>query len=621
MKNFLCFFVLIIITHSCWDYKIQSPNKNVESKVFINSNNRLSYNVSFKGEQILDESILGIVVDGDTLGNESQIKLIGKESIKENYITRGVHTEAVNWYNQYTYEILSKEGKIYLHVRAYNDGIAFRYIVPGNGERKVCGELTSFGCPHNIPVWFFARNNDWKLKTYAGEWKKTMSDSLSKISPNGPVQAPILLYELKSGGYMGITEAALYNYSGLRLRAKDDASLHVNFTEDQGFCVGGEIITPWRVILLVDNLNELVNTDIITNLNPVPDKNLFSETDYINPGRSVWSWWSASEDFMTVDFEKHLIDRAKELNFEYTTLDEGWEKWNDKWNVLRDICAYAAEKNVGVFVWKHSREINFPDNDYQTMRLFLDSLTIAGVKGVKIDFMNGEDKSIIDFDTKALQFAAERKLLVNFHGCQKPSGEFRRYPNEITREGIRGLELNKMNEPISGNHNVALVFTRCILNNSDYTPIGFSNPGTTSWAHQLATAYAFTSPLITLAEHPDTLYLNPRIKPVLSFIKDIPAIWDETIVLDGSSIDETAILARRKEDIWYLIILNGFNEKKLKVKLDFLEKGLWKMSDVRDEKGIQKSMSINQTEKLANQIIEIDLNREGGYVAKFEKIN
>ena len=138
------------------------------------------------------------------------------------------------------------------------------------------------------------------------------------------------------------------------------------------------------------------------------------------------------------------------------------------------------------------------------------------------------------------------------------------------------FQLSLQVQHLPAGHNVALVFTRCILNNADYTPIGFSNPCNTTWTHQLAAAYAITSPLITMAENPAMLLEDERLKPVLPFIKTLPSVWDETIVLPGSSIGETAVLARRNGEDWYLVILNGEQSRDVEVNLDFLPLGRWK---------------------------------------------
>ncbi|MDR1336243.1 MAG: glycoside hydrolase family 97 protein [Tannerella sp.] len=602
---------------SCTE-KMTSPGGHVTAMLTTGGDGAPCYRIWFHDSLVIASSPLGILVDGDAPGVPASLKLLKKEEIRETYKTRGFHTAAAVDAVRYTYEAESSNRKFQIQFQLFDDGVAFRYLVPGEGDRLVNGELTVFGTPKNTPVWFFERPNHWKLKSYAGEWTRTLSDSLAVISPGGPVQGAILLYELPGGKYMGITEAALYRYSGMRLEALPDASLRVNFTEPDGFTVSGEIVSPWRVVLLADSLNDLVNSDIITHLNPAPDPQLFPDPDWIKPGRSVWSWWSNAEGYMTLPYEKGIIDKAAELTYEYTLLDEGWERWGaDKWPQLKELCGYARQKNIGVFVWKHSGQLNNPAGDYEQMRLFLDSVRTAGVAGIKIDFMDGESKALIDFDIRALQLCAERRLMVDFHGCQKPSGESRTYPNEVTREGIRGLELNRMNLHLSGNHNVALVFTRCILNNADYTPVGFSNPGTTSYAHQLATAFAFTSPLLIIAEHPDTL-LQSKALPL---IKAVPPVWNETLVLPGSSISERAVLARRSGDEWYLVVLNGSRPGQITLTSDFLKDGKWNVFAAKDDASEQRNLLIEERCIQAGETLTINLNSDGGYVARFTRLS
>lgn len=147
---------------------------------------------------------------------------------------------------------------------------------------------------------------------------------------------------------------------------------------------------------------------------------------------------------MTLEGEKRVIDTAASLGIEYSTVDDGWEERPDKWKFLHELAGYAQSRGVGLFVWRHWEKLNDPADDYRQMRSFLDSVAAVGIKGVKVDFMNGEGIRQIDFNTHLLKNAARRRLLVNPHGCQKPTGEIRTYPNEITREGVRGIELNRI---------------------------------------------------------------------------------------------------------------------------------------------------------------------------------
>ena len=434
-----------------------------------------------------------------------------------------------------------------------------------------------------------------------------------------------MTFELPDDRYMLLTEAALYDYSGMRLECMADGSMVANFTEgDKGFDIEGDGKTPWRTMILADDLNELVNSDLPTNLNPAPDPDLFADMSYIKPGRSVWTIWSSYRrpEYLTIPFERHFIDIAHELGYEYTIIDDPWEaRWPNKWQTLKELCEYAAERNVGVIVWKRCNGINIPDNDYVAIDNYLDSVVMSGAVGVKVDYMDSEAKQLIEFEEAVMRKTAEHKLMIDFHGIQSATGEFRTYPNEITREGIRGLELNTMNQPIPSNHNVALLFTRCVLNNSDYTPIGFSNPGNTTWTHQLATAYAFTSPLTVIAEHADTLVSNPILKKVRPFLEVLPTQWDETQILPGSSIADRTLMARRYGDDWYIVILNGREGKQVSVKTDFLKEGKWLLSEVNDDlaDSADKNMIVSDKTISAGDEIAVTLKANGGYLAKLTK--
>lgn len=592
---------------------MRSPSAEVEADFGIDGG-RPSYSVHFHGTEVLATSAMGLVLDGDTLGRASVIK--GKKSCTVSDSVR-----------EYEY-MMEDGGKHYtVQFRLSDDAVAFRYVI----DRESChvdGELSSFAVHPGTPVWFFERPNDWKLKSYAGEWTKTVSDSLWCVSPTGPVQGAVLLYELPEGRYMAMAEAALYRYSGMRYRAMPDASLVADFTEgEEGFDIAadprtGLLTTPWRVVMLADDLDELVNCTMVPDLNPDPDPMLFPEgsEDWILPGRCVWSWWSDPDGFMTPELERRFIDAAQTLGYEYTLLDEGWEAWPAKWDTLASMCSYAADRNVRVLAWKDSKDICDPEGDYRTMTLFLDSLRASGVSGVKVDFMNSEAAWAISFDERLLQKCAERQMVVDFHGCQKPSGESRTYPNELTREGVRGLELNRMNQPVPAGHDVALVFTRGILGSMDYTPVGFSRPANTTFAHQTATAFAFTSPLTVIAEHVDTLLASAAVAPALPLLKSLPSVWDETRILPGSSIPELALMARRSGEEWYLVALGGMEAQDIDVQLDFLGAGDWDyygVCDPSDGEDSRHRMLPLSGAVASGDSMHLSLLSEGGAVIRF----
>lgn len=540
---------------------IESPGGNLRGTFAVDRDGALVYSVEHDGREIIAPSRAGVAVDGVDLGSGVMLGAPVFGALDESHATLGGKARAHNRARTLRLPVVSAGGRTetVLEARAYDDGFAWRMIVPGAGRRRVNGEVSGWTLPAGSRVWFFERDSDWKLKSYAGEWISARVDELGSVSKQGPVQGAPLVAELSAGGgYVLVTEAALENYSGLRLRATPGSRVvRADFTEaDAGFVIDGPITTPWRVTLVAPDLDALVNSDLIANLAPPPDARLFADTSYIKPGRAVWRWWSSGTG--TPEQEKQFVDHAIALGFEYTLIDEGWLGWPEPWKELAGIVDYARDQAVGVWVWKRYQEVASPADNWAQLRAFLDAVQTAGAVGVKLDFLNAESKDRIDFATAALRLTAERRLMVIFHGVAKPTGEARTYPNEITREGVRGLELNKMKEgPIPASHNAALPFTRFVVGAGDYTPLSYSQPGPTSWAHQLATFIQFTSPMQIMAEDPEKVLNDPATRPALDVLQSIPAVWDETRVLAPSAIGRLSVMARRSGTTWFLSLLNG----------------------------------------------------------------
>ena len=563
MRNRIFFsLTFVMLTGMLWAsgpvLKLVSPNKHLQAALYTENGNLL-YRVAAGALTLIEPASLGLRVDNRTMGKGVQhLRLLRQQAIREQRPSRLNNTVALNHCIEYTIGVQHKDATDTIVFRVFDNGCAFRYQPAGNQHELLREELTGFKLPARSRIWYFERNNNWKLKSYAGLWMSTTPGQLPSVSSQGPIQGKPLVAEIPGKKYMVITEAALYGYSGMRLKATGGNTVQVNFTEGEaGFAVNRKLQTPWRVILFANSLDELVKNKIIENLNPLPDKRIFTDQSWIKPGISVWSWITRKEEnYMEPAEEMKFIDAAAALNFQFSLIDDGWEtQWTDKWQQLKELCDYAAKKKIGIWVWKHSKDIL----DTIQRNQFLDSIRHCGAVGLKTDFMNSEEKSFIDFEIGLLGAAAQRKLMVNFHGCQAPTGESVSFPNEMTREGIRGLELNIMNEPIPAWHNAALPFTRLLLGHGDYTPAFFSNKANTTYTHQLALLYLFNSPFQCIAENPVTLLNHPVFKPILPLLQSLPVTWDETIVLKQSEIGKMAAFARRKGNSWYVAVINGTN--------------------------------------------------------------
>jgi alpha-glucosidase len=363
------------------------------------------------------------------------------------------------------------------------------------------------------------------------------------------------------------------------------------------------------VVIVGSDLNTLVNSDIVANVSPPPDKELFPRgirTEWIRPGRAVWKYLDGGGE-NTLQVVKEFSKLAGELGFEYQIVEGFWQKWTEI--QMRELVDHSRRHKVRIWFWKHSKDLRTPEARRQFFKLCQD----VGVVGAKIDFFDHEAKEIIDVYQVLLQESAEYKLMVNFHGANKPAGEARTWPNEMTREGIRGLEYRRT--PQWAQHNTTLPFTRMLAGHADYTPMVFGERRKeTSWAHQIATAAIFTSPLLVYGAHPKSILENPAV----DLIKSLPAVWDETLVLPVSAIGEIAAFARRSGKRWFLAILNGPTARSIQIDLSFLGAGVYQAMLVRDKQEDPAAVAIQSTTLKKSDSLKIELRPGGGFVARFQ---
>ncbi|WP_161554829.1 glycoside hydrolase family 97 protein [Ereboglobus luteus] len=594
------------------------------------------YRVEFDGRAVTKDAAMGISVDGVDFGAGSKVVSSGTGRVVEKFPTRGNHREVTLTFNELAISLRDQSsGRDWrIEARMSNDAFAWRYVVPVKKEARglVKGEASEFRPVDNCRVWLAERPNSWKLKSYAGYWMRAEWGELPKISKAGPVQCPPLVVELpairageKADGWLVFTEAGLRNYSGMRLRASGRAdgggvSTIADFTEGaDGFFVEGDVVSPWRVVKFARSLDSLVDTtDLLEALSPAADAALFANSDaWVRSGRVTWHWWSKRRAGTPAE-ETHMMECAAKLGFEYSLVDEGWLKWDDPWARVRELTAAGKKRGVGILLWRHMRDVMNPENGYADLRAYFDKLVESGVAGVKIDFFNAESKAMVDLQEAIMREGAKRKLLVLFHGCQKPTGETRTWPNQLSREGIRGLELNGMAEgPITAEHNCALPFTRLAAGPGDYTPLGFSDPGETTWAHQLASAVVLLSPLQVIAEYPPMLLEDERCAPALDLIKALPVEWDETRVLAPSAIGRCVVMARRLGDEWWVGVLNTDARKIDALDLGFLGGGKYGVVMISNGTGGQPLKRTEIARVTKKSVIPLALSQNDGVVLRF----
>ena len=601
--------------------RITSPNGAVELQLLPALGPRVTYGVTFRSRPVIEASPLGVLVDGVDLGQGVEAGKVESYRANEHYDWRGVHSQATNRFNgaRVALRHAATRTDYVVDVRVFDDGIAFRCVVPGEVSR-VPDEATAFVLPAGATVWY----HDLRGHYEGVHTKKAIADV-----PAGDWAAPPLTIKLPdAAGYAAITEAAVIQYAGMVLQADGQGGFSARlghaapasypFTLRYGAAeaarlaqpaaVSGTITTPWRVVMIGSNLDTLVNCDIVSDLSPPPDPRYFPQglhTDWVKPGRAVWKYLDGGGE-NTLETMKEFSRLAAELGFEYNLVEGFWQRWSE--TELRELIDYSRARHVGVWLWKHSRDIRDP----AARAAFFQHAQEVGAVGVKLDFFDHEAKEVMDLYRAALEGAAAHRLMVDFHGANKPTGESRTWPNELNREAVSGMERRSM--PAWAQHDTTIPFTRMLAGHLDFTPMLFGERRReTSWAHQIATAALFTAPLLVYGAHPQAMLDNPAV----DLIKSIPTVWDETRVLPQSEIGEIAAFARRHGKQWFLVIANGPSARSVEVPLSFLGKGSHAALLVRDEADEPAAVRVEHVTVRRDDSLTIDLRAGGGFVARF----
>lgn len=622
---------LPIIRDDAWvpPVSVASPDGKLVTEISVDATGQLQYVIRYQGSDIIETSPLGVVVDDIDLGQGvTNIVATSPVEVNETYPTRGTHSKATNHYNEITVTVRRVgEGERTLDVifRLFDDGVAFRYVFTGAGPHTITRESTRWTLPEGSFVWFQPNTGNYE-SIYFGA---TIGQFDNSMGPPATVELP------NDAGYITLTEGNLFGYSGMSF-ATDLVSrvIEPEFLDDDEWQVAGGSASPWRLVIFSPDLNGLVNSDMVQNVSPPPDPILFPEgldTPWIQPGRALWSFWSDFDSGYFFDIQQQFVDYAVQLGVEYVVVDAWWELGFpfdslDQFDRLAELVDYAHAdgRNVDIWVWKSWWEILGPDERLP----FFDAVKNAGAVGVKVDnnaASNNESQVSVVVYENILRDAAERELMINFHGCNKPTGRSRTYPNEITRESFAGLELNgiawEFDQFLPTQHNTILPFTRFVAAPGDYTPVTFDERklGDSTFAHQLATAGIFASPLMHWADDPTILLAQTD---VLDVLQAMPVMWDETVILDVSEIGELVAMARRSGDDWYLFVINGnsFSAKTLtNVDLSFLGGGgytaIWLADATKTSFDRQDVTGVN-----ASTPLNIDLLPGGGFVGVFNPV-
>ena len=548
--------------------KAQSPNGRLEVAVSINAANQPVYSVSLDGKSIISESRMGF--DG-RLESPTGIAGYTEESVDETYtLPHGKRSTYRNHYNQVTVQYGPGTSRdLFIDFRVYDDAVAFRYRLTSGVMTTYSGDATEFNFTDFSQALCLSYSYDYTWYYYQHPW--------SELTGEKGYNEPVLVQRSSDNTCILITESAHYAQTSGNAIVRGDKEGSLRFLAMARSGANPETTikypfeTPWRT-LIIGTPTEIVESTVVQNLNPATK---VKDTSWIRPGRVAWNW--AGEDRKRTDdinIAKRYVDLAAHLGWEYVLIDEGWEGHFK----LEDFVPYAESRGVGVLVWFNN---NHFQNNYASCLTYFKSLEALGVKGVKIDFFDSDEQSVIAKYETLLRATAEAHLLVDFHGCTRPTGWERAYPHLMTMEAVLGgeflLDQPHMNQ---ADHASNLVVGRNVLGPMDFTPTKLAqctgslkthsntseNPNTT-WSYQLALWTLFESGFQCLIDCPDNIIDSP-IEPVL---RQVPTAWDEIRCLEAVPT-RYATIARRSGDDWYVATISK-NQRSPRIPLTFLEPG------------------------------------------------
>jgi alpha-glucosidase len=608
MKHFAWLFCIFACLQLGAQKKIHlsSPDGNIHFSIQVIKGSAI-YQVVFKGRTLIDNSELDLVFAEGRLNNRGLLinKPVYRDTTEEYDLVAGKTSHVLTRYKEVTIPLQQKDAparKLNIVVKAFNEGLAFRYEFPqqpGISALTLLDENTGFNLQGNPLVHtLFLANYTTSHEGYYS------SLPLNNIKADTLMDMPTL-FEFSSGVYMGITEAALLDYAGMSLSVHNGVLTGrlSPLPNQNGVKVKTSLPhhSPWRVLLISDRIGALIESNIITTLN---DPSKIDDLSWIKPGKTTWTWWNGNISPDTTfapgnnfDFNKYYIDFCAKNGIQYhSVIEYGNKEWytNDGNGFepgpgvdvtrpvrsldMKQICDYAKTKGVGIRVWVHWAAL-FPQPRLDSA---FSALERWGVKGLMIDFMDRDDQEMVNMQTMMLQKAAEHHLHVQFHGAYKPTGLSRTYPNEFTREGTLNYEADKWTPGgLNADHDINMPFTRMLAGPTDYHLGGFRAVPASAFkvqftrplvlstrCHMLAMYVVLESYLGMVADFPDAYSGQPGFE----FIQKVPTVWDQTKVLDAKTGAFISI-ARRKQQDWYIGTITNHEPRDIELSTDFLGEG------------------------------------------------
>jgi alpha-glucosidase len=649
----ICFIAATISIKAQKTYSISSPGGEVQ--ININAAAKLTWSVTRQSQTIIAASAIAMhLKNGDVLGDNAQVMSTKKENI--NITIPALFYKKDSIQDNYTQLTLNCKGDYGIIFRAYDDGAAYRFFTGRKDSIIIQSEDAEFNFTNDDSAYIPYSNDPHNGDKYECSFENIYQHiPLSQFVKDSVAFAPVLV-DVDNNKKALITEADLEEFPGMfltnvtngfGLRAdhapyaleqlqneRNPVQALVTKRADYIAKTQGTRIFPWRVVIISTNDKDLLNNDMVYRLASPPR---VQDASWVKPGKVAWDWWN-DWNISHVDFRagintqtyKYYADFASANHIEYILLDEGWSDDRDIMKIapeidLKEIISYAAQKNVGVWLWMGSYPLD------QKMDEAFTTYSKMGVKGFKIDFMDRDDQPIVNYYYRVAKTAATNHIMVDFHGAYKPTGLQRTYPNIVNFEGVHGLEQMKWGHDDQVTYDVSIPFIRMVAGPMDYTPGAMRNATKESFrpvndmpmsqgtrCHQLAMYVMFEAPFEMLSDSP-TAYM--REQESTDFISSVPTTFDETNALDGK-VTEYCVLARRKGNTWYIGAMNNWTARDITIDLSFLKVGNYQAEIFKD--GINAGRDATDYAKEVKPVSSTDkltvhLAPGGGWAAKIAK--
>lgn len=532
---------------------LKSPDNELSVQLLLDENAVLYYQLHKGSTPIIPTSQMGLNTSLADFRSGLTFENATSELVNETYnLPSGKKSSYLNHYNELKANFTKSGKNIQIVFRAYNEGIAFRYIINGTGSATISAEASECN-PVSKEIMF--------AQTYSRDYKNVVEESdWDQLACLKYTSLPLLLKN--ADNYILISEAAVNGTYAASKLMNNEANGAFVFQPEGAINTALPFQSPWRTIQ-TGSLQCIAASTMFENLNQAT---AITDLSWIKPGKATWNY--GGEDgtgYLTMNNVRKYIDWANEMSWEYFTLDKGWQ--NNSSLSLDQVLSYASSKKVGVFLWVNQQKLPSTETELRTV---LQGWKNKGVKGLKVDFWENDGQTMLKKYDLLFRLTSEIKLMLNLYSTTKPSGLRRTWPHLLTSEAVLSNSYYAMSpNVITASHNVNAAIIRAALGSTDYSPVDFADRNgkihsSTTWAHQMALSVIFESGIQHIADAPE----NIRYNIAADFLKNLPVAWDDTKYLEAEP-EKMVTVARQKADDWYVASLSN-ESRDAEIDLSFL---------------------------------------------------